>query len=270
MIKFFRHIRKQLLAENKFTKYLLYALGEIVLVVIGILIALQINNWNQSKNEQNKIKEYAVSLIQDLERDIAMTAIIKAQNEEIAKRIDSLNSYTLNRAIEDYSNLTMLHFTLNKPHRPYLWNRTTITELKSSGALGLIKNDTLSKMIAEYDALTYHLDEDFINDRTQFEKATELSVTVVNQNYPNIYEFSEKHNPNNIDRDADFFESPEYLEAKSVDIGLVTKDLNKIHEMTNSYIVLMRYLRIRTNDELPRLTKDAKKIITLLKETYLE
>lgn len=53
MIKFFRRIRQKLLSENKFSKYLLYAIGEIVLVVIGILIALQINNWN----EQRKLKQ---------------------------------------------------------------------------------------------------------------------------------------------------------------------------------------------------------------------
>ena len=49
MIKFFRKIRQKLLTQNKFSKYLLYAVGEIVLVVIGILIALQINNWNQDR-----------------------------------------------------------------------------------------------------------------------------------------------------------------------------------------------------------------------------
>ncbi|NND51857.1 MAG: hypothetical protein HKN54_05595 [Flavobacteriaceae bacterium] len=49
MIKFFRRIRRQLLSENKFSKYLFYAVGEIILVVIGILIALQINNWNESR-----------------------------------------------------------------------------------------------------------------------------------------------------------------------------------------------------------------------------
>jgi hypothetical protein len=49
MIKFFRKIRQKLLAENKFSKYLVYAIGEIILVVIGILIALQINNWNQNR-----------------------------------------------------------------------------------------------------------------------------------------------------------------------------------------------------------------------------
>ena len=52
MIKFFRHIRKKLLSENKFSKYLLYAIGEIILVVIGILIALQINYWNDERKNR--------------------------------------------------------------------------------------------------------------------------------------------------------------------------------------------------------------------------
>ena len=56
MIKFFRRIRQRLLSENKFSKYLLYAIGEIVLVVIGILIALQINNWNEDK-KNNRLEE---------------------------------------------------------------------------------------------------------------------------------------------------------------------------------------------------------------------
>ena len=53
MIKFFRKIRQKLLSENKFSKYLLYAIGEIILVVIGILIALQINNQNIYKQERS-------------------------------------------------------------------------------------------------------------------------------------------------------------------------------------------------------------------------
>ena len=51
MIKFFRKIRQNLLVENKTGKYLKYAIGEIVLVVIGILIALQINNWNENRKD---------------------------------------------------------------------------------------------------------------------------------------------------------------------------------------------------------------------------
>ena len=58
MIKFFRKIRQKLLSENKFSKYLIYAIGEIALVVIGILIALQINNWKEQRREN--INEQAI------------------------------------------------------------------------------------------------------------------------------------------------------------------------------------------------------------------
>jgi len=60
MIKFFKNIRKNLLAEGKTSKYLKYAIGEIILVVIGILIALQINNWNENRKaniEEQRILE---------------------------------------------------------------------------------------------------------------------------------------------------------------------------------------------------------------------
>ena len=51
MVKLFRNIRGQLLAENKLVRYLIYALGEIILIIFGILIALQINNWNEKRKE---------------------------------------------------------------------------------------------------------------------------------------------------------------------------------------------------------------------------
>ena len=256
--------------DNKALMYARYAIGEIVLVVIGILIALQINNWNQNRIEQHKIKEYAVSLIKDLEADIIMTGQIQIQNEEIVSRIDSLGAYLYIKGVEEISNVKMLYYTLNKPHRPYSWNRTTITELKNSGALGLIKDDSLSIKISKYDAFTYHLDEDFVNDRIQFEKATELSASIVNHNYLNLYEFNEKLLPNNNFRINDFFESEEYLEAKSVNLDLLTKDIKEIQEMVNRYKILMLYLRIRTDMELPKLISDAEEIIVLLKQNYLE
>ncbi len=56
MIKFFRKIRFNLMSENKTGKYFKYAIGEIVLVVLGILIALQINNWNEQR-KQRKLEE---------------------------------------------------------------------------------------------------------------------------------------------------------------------------------------------------------------------
>ena len=66
MIKFFRHIRRSLIQENKMGKYFKYAIGEIILVVLGILIALQINNWNENKKIENEITQ----TISDLENDL--------------------------------------------------------------------------------------------------------------------------------------------------------------------------------------------------------
>lgn len=69
MIKFFRTIRQNLLNAGKTTKYFKYALGEIVLVVIGILIALQINNWNENLKRRAEIQKALVALRNDLVQD---------------------------------------------------------------------------------------------------------------------------------------------------------------------------------------------------------
>lgn len=70
MIKFFRKIRYDLMEKNKTGKYLKYAIGEIILVVIGILIALQINNWNEKKNSLTQAKEHLETIKLNLKDDI--------------------------------------------------------------------------------------------------------------------------------------------------------------------------------------------------------
>src|SRR5690606_1689599 len=82
MFRFFRNIRQKLAAENKAMAYLRYAIGEIVLVVIGILIALQINNWNATRIEKSKELVY----LKNIKRDL---------NEQI-KSIDAQIYYELN------------------------------------------------------------------------------------------------------------------------------------------------------------------------------
>ena len=88
MIKFFRKIRQRLLSENKFSKYILYAIGEIFLVVIGILIALQINNLNQSKQDQSQLKASLEFVKQNLNEDIRNLNNQIEYNERIKKAID--------------------------------------------------------------------------------------------------------------------------------------------------------------------------------------
>lgn len=82
MIRFLRHLRRQLLSENKFSRYLLYAFGEIVLVVLGILIALQINNWNNRRVlDKTELKSYQ-NIRQQLQEDKIELLDAKAFNNE--------------------------------------------------------------------------------------------------------------------------------------------------------------------------------------------
>ncbi|NNF86407.1 MAG: hypothetical protein HKO48_02830, partial [Nitrosopumilus sp.] len=69
MIKFFRRIRKDLMETGKTSKYLKYAIGEIILVVIGILIALQINNWNENRKAEAELIDVYKQIVLDLDND---------------------------------------------------------------------------------------------------------------------------------------------------------------------------------------------------------
>lgn len=105
MINFFRKIRHQLFTTNKFSKYLLYAIGEIILVVIGILIALQINNWNNQKLlNKAEVKSYQ-NIKRQIKEDKAELTQVKGYNNYFKK-----SSEIANKIIEaqDYSKVDSL------------------------------------------------------------------------------------------------------------------------------------------------------------------
>lgn len=92
MIKLFRNIRQNLLNEGKTAKYLKYAIGEIVLVVIGILIALSINNWNEVQHQKDKERKILVEIMRDLESNVSILQNeIKNQEKFIDEITISIN-----------------------------------------------------------------------------------------------------------------------------------------------------------------------------------
>lgn len=148
MLKFFRKIRQQLISENQFSKYLLYAIGEIFLVMVGILLALQVNNWNQ--NRLNSIKElaYLERLQYDLQADTAMLA-------EFIKAVEYKSRFLKSILKED---LTKFHHLKGLTHdifisrfsSPPVSTDNTFQEMKSTGSLGLLKDESLKKSIFNY------------------------------------------------------------------------------------------------------------------------
>tara|TARA_R100001143_G_scaffold12460_1_gene13679 strand:- start:11093 stop:11806 length:714 start_codon:yes stop_codon:yes gene_type:complete len=89
MLRFFRTIRKKLIEEDNIRKYLLYSIGEIFLVVIGILIALQVNNWNEWRKDRVKEKEVLVNLAENFELNI----------EALESDVDSLLKFNMSSRI---------------------------------------------------------------------------------------------------------------------------------------------------------------------------
>ncbi|MEN2281316.1 DUF6090 family protein [Algoriphagus sp. SE2] len=150
MIKFFRKIRQQLLTENKVSKYLLYAIGEIVLVVIGILIALGINNWNQNQIAIEKENRALANLILDLEEQSnQLVDFISGENEYYESGIYLSEHYAKNKEfqINDtlFSKLNILGARITfKPIN------TTFQELISTGNIGLIRNEKLRRKLIQF------------------------------------------------------------------------------------------------------------------------
>lgn len=139
MIKFFRKIRQKLLVENRFNKYLLYAVGEIILVVIGILIALQINNWNEQQKKKNLKNEYIVSLINDYKKDTTQINARLLRNKERLNRIDIIYDSIILSQTNNYKNLIELYTNSSAGIRvTNVYNTNSFNLLISSGNIDLL------------------------------------------------------------------------------------------------------------------------------------
>lgn len=256
------------MAANRLGKYFWYAIGEILLVVVGILIALQVNNWNEERVEQKQIKEYVLSLVGDLRSDMEMLEPVGKQISVLIDKSNRMAKYVQGKTLGEISNIDLFLFVRSSSYRPFEWNRAALDQLKSSGALRQIKNQRLVKMISEYDALTKHLDQDYTNDENNIREAFSFVTGVVNTNYPQrrlIYGY--------FDDDGDyqktgFTDSELYLEIKSNDLPFLTDDINDIRHVVNMYIEIGYFLEARVEIEFPRLRANALEIIKLIESEY--
>jgi len=161
MLKFFRKIRQELLVANnpatptaRLTRYMIYAVGEIVLIVVGILIALNLNNWNERRKAEALELEYLQRIYTDLQAD---TSYFEDQIKECDKVIRSNyeaihEAYKEQKTQEEYSRLVDLytHRTEN-----LVVQNSTFLELKNSGKLSIFQNrgikDSLIALNRDYE-----------------------------------------------------------------------------------------------------------------------
>jgi len=149
MIRSFHFIRQRLLNETSLRQYLLNAIGEILLIVIGILIAIQIDNWNESNNEKKAGIGYLARIKTDLGKDTLYL------NEKILQSIELQKTFKLfiNSMYEEQTNVEDFTKLISQPY----WDRSdlvledkTYVEVTNSGKFGYIRNENTRNRIMDY------------------------------------------------------------------------------------------------------------------------
>lgn len=182
MIKLFRKIRQNLLSEGRTGKYLKYAAGEIVLVVVGILIALQINNWNESRKQSTTEKEFITSLKNDLKQDKAFIEYVIELNEPRMAAYEILNSNIHNLYNNDRKSLDSLFTIYFRSQRTFYPLSGSYESAISGNQIAIFRNKKLVQKVVKLYNSTYNrlidngriLDErwDFLSKKYSYERRT--------------------------------------------------------------------------------------------------
>lgn len=255
-------------------RFLRYALGEIVLVVIGILIALQINNWNEERIEQKEIRQYALNLSSAIERDMEMLGPVEMQIRSSIRQAEELANYVRGRAVEDMDNTDLFFLTTSFGYRSYAWNRAALEQLKTSGGLRQMHNERLVQLISDYDALTQHLDQDYREDEESARDMWNLVNRLIDRNYPadgleEVLEWEDGFTLMDIERRLTLFrETDAYSSLAGMEWPLLSKDLARFRRLANMNSDYADRARARPDIELPRLRQFAAEIQTLIDEEY--
>ncbi len=153
MIKFFRKTRQQMLKENKFKKYLVYAIGEIMLVVIGILIAVSINNWKQSKDLEKVEQNLYSDLIQELQTDLFGIQGNRIYNNKYMARYNRASEIILNDPQRQLIDTLAIIATELTNFSDFNNEESAYNKLATSGKLQIITNKEILRRLQNLGSL---------------------------------------------------------------------------------------------------------------------
>ena len=176
MLKFFRQIRRKLLDEGSLRKYLIYAFGEILLVMIGILLALQVNTWNDVRKERKK----ELSTLKELMSDFSSNKVLFHQTITIKRAArNGWKRFLLNLANDNFDAIEQNVFgSWNLASRTTNLNSGTLQSIMASGRIDNIENDSLKNLLLSWENIfdeykeeeLYHRDFD-LNQLRPYERS---------------------------------------------------------------------------------------------------
>ena len=175
MLRFFRQFRQRLLAHNKFSKYLLYAVGEILLVVVGILIALQIDTWNENRKDTLTEKKHLEEILISMKRDLGRTRGIYNSRAVPKKQAwqDLLNYLNADTVVADsilYPTFFRAGISLS-----FTYDKGAYESLKAYG-LDKISNDSLRPDLVRFYEVSLPLSTLFIDEEKEVYKARQARL----------------------------------------------------------------------------------------------
>ena len=162
MIKFFRKIRQNLLTENKFSKYLLYAIGEIVLVMIGILLALQVSNWNKYSQDRNSERKLLTNLHKDFLENKKQFELTKSTHQTHLSSLRSISSLLPINGNKNSAD-SIRYFERLIRNKTFNASSSSVELIVNSNSIELIQNDTLKQLLVSWSSVLseYQEEEDF-------------------------------------------------------------------------------------------------------------
>jgi hypothetical protein len=199
MIKFFRKIRQKLLSENKFSKYLIYAIGEIVLVVIGILIALSINNWNEVQKDKRKAVIILEAIRSDMGQDLDEMRNLKVSwaNRLVyfQKIYPSFNPDIEINVTDIDTSSQIKYWTLFGLSKPFRSHRSSFDAMISEGNSNLITNKKLFADIQEFYSFNIPANEDYfeILRQRQMELSNKYAHVLTYKPYKYLREITDEY-----------------------------------------------------------------------------
>ena len=152
MIKLFRKIRQNLLFENKFSKYLIYAIGEIALVMIGILLALQVNNWNQLKQHKSELSNHFHTLLENIGDDqVNLDSLVEYRKRAAIVSKDALHKFE-NNTIDNFQQLIDIMIPVAVERR-FERHTSGFEQVEESALYQSEKHLLLRRLIVEYNQI---------------------------------------------------------------------------------------------------------------------
>ena len=252
MLRFFRQIRQSLITDNKVSKYLLYGIGEILLVVIGILIALQVNNWNEERQLRSEEIEVLKNIKKDMGNTIEEFEYLNGIRDKVLYGTKGIFELAATKQIKEEALDSLIGLTF---YRPTFNNKQgAIDLLFSSGKINLIRNDSIRELLLAWPGMI----DDMVEEE---EYATELFLDLY---YPTVAKYVV------LDNIVALVYSTSFFGTKTTEVSYTPLPIDHDYDGLLENREFLNHLRMRAthmrinNEEVNDLIRYAQKLISLI------